>query len=381
MSATVTRPASSAPAEQAAPARARLVQRLFEPVDIASLVFFRIAFGALMLVGGRTATSTTAGSGATGSSPSFYFTFHGFDWVQPVGRATACTCTSARSECSPFASRAGSRYRVCAALFFARVHLRVPARQGELPQPLLPDRADQLSLLDLRPRAPRASRSTRACVPSCVRSTVPAWALWLAALPDRHRRTSSAGSPSSTATGCAASRCACGSLDAHWTSRSSALFFDAAAAPYLFSYGGLLLDLFAVPLLLWRRTRPFAFARRSSAFHLTEHAAVPHRDLPVPDARGDHHLLRAGLAAAAPGAPGRHAPATAPVQRHRQPARSRGGPCYRARSRLFVAVQRRSCRCATSPIPGEVHWTEEGHRFAWHMKLRDKETDDVVCSR
>ena len=23
-------------------------------------------------------------------------------------------------------------------------------------------------------------------------------------------------------------------------------------------------------------------------------------------------------------------------------------------------------------IPGNVNWTEEGHRFAWHMKLRDK---------
>ena len=25
--------------------------------------------------------------------------------------------------------------------------------------------------------------------------------------------------------------------------------------------------------------------------------------------------------------------------------------------------------------PGNVSWTEEGHRFAWHMKLRDKEAD------
>ena len=24
--------------------------------------------------------------------------------------------------------------------------------------------------------------------------------------------------------------------------------------------------------------------------------------------------------------------------------------------------------------PGNVSWTEEGHRFAWHMKLRDKES-------
>ena len=23
--------------------------------------------------------------------------------------------------------------------------------------------------------------------------------------------------------------------------------------------------------------------------------------------------------------------------------------------------------------PGSVHWNEEGHRFAWHMKLRDKQ--------
>ena len=24
-------------------------------------------------------------------------------------------------------------------------------------------------------------------------------------------------------------------------------------------------------------------------------------------------------------------------------------------------------------IPGNVHWTEEGHRYSWHMKLRDKD--------
>ena len=33
--------------------------------------------------------------------------------------------------------------------------------------------------------------------------------------------------------------------------------------------------------------------------------------------------------------------------------------------------------------PGNVHWTEEGHNFAWHMKLRDKDSDGyfVVTSR
>jgi hypothetical protein len=28
-------------------------------------------------------------------------------------------------------------------------------------------------------------------------------------------------------------------------------------------------------------------------------------------------------------------------------------------------------------IPGSVHWTEEGHNFAWHMKLRDKNSESI----
>ncbi|MCH8744889.1 MAG: HTTM domain-containing protein [Chloroflexi bacterium] len=34
-------------------------------------------------------------------------------------------------------------------------------------------------------------------------------------------------------------------------------------------------------------------------------------------------------------------------------------------------------------IPGDVHWTEEGHEFAWHMKLRDKDSEGffVVTDR
>src|SRR5690606_10618868 len=35
---------------------------------------------------------------------------------------------------------------------------------------------------------------------------------------------------------------------------------------YFFSYGGLLFDLLVVPALLWRKTRPFAFAL-ALAFH------------------------------------------------------------------------------------------------------------------
>ena len=29
-------------------------------------------------------------------------------------------------------------------------------------------------------------------------------------------------------------------------------------------------------------------------------------------------------------------------------------------------------------LPGNVHWTEEGHNFSWHTKLRDKDSDEPV---
>ena len=30
-------------------------------------------------------------------------------------------------------------------------------------------------------------------------------------------------------------------------------------------------------------------------------------------------------------------------------------------------------------IPGKVNWTEEGHNFAWHMKLRDKDSSGLFA--
>ncbi len=71
----------------------------------------------------------------------------------------------------------------------------------------------------------------------------------------------------------------------------------------LFSYGGLLLDLCIVPLLLWRRTRliAFCFALRVP-FPELDH--VQHRDLSLVHDPGHVRLFRAGLAAAV-GAPRR----------------------------------------------------------------------------
>ena len=59
-----------------------LVARLFEPIDIASLVYYRIAFASIALW----ETWRFASHGWIERylmRPSYHFTFYGFDWVQP----------------------------------------------------------------------------------------------------------------------------------------------------------------------------------------------------------------------------------------------------------------------------------------------------------
>ena len=60
----------------------RLAHRLFEPVDIASLVYFRVVFGTIMLweVWRYLSSDSVKRNYIT---PQFHFTYHGFDWVQP----------------------------------------------------------------------------------------------------------------------------------------------------------------------------------------------------------------------------------------------------------------------------------------------------------
>ena len=55
-------------------------------------------------------------------------------------------------------------------------------------------------------------------------------------------------------------------------------------------------------------------------------------------------------------------------------------PWWRPRTLVVVAVTLYLAFQGLMPLrhflyPGDVHWTEEGHRFAWHMRLRDKEAD------
>jgi len=60
-----------------------LTKRLFAPTDIASLVFFRILFGAVMLW--EVWTSFSSGRIRRDFiDPSFHFTYSGFSWIKTL---------------------------------------------------------------------------------------------------------------------------------------------------------------------------------------------------------------------------------------------------------------------------------------------------------
>ncbi|MCR9198358.1 MAG: HTTM domain-containing protein [Planctomycetaceae bacterium] len=147
-------------------------------------------------------------------------------------------------------------------------------------------------------------------------------------------------------------------------------FFTEEWCVQMFVWGGLLFDLLVVPLLLWKRTRLAAFFV-SLSFHLMNATLFSIGVFPW-------FMILATTVFFEPDWPR--------LFRRRvlrgRPRSAAGADVSRDTPRWlvvgligYVAVQ------LLLPwrhlfYPGNVSWTEEGHFFAWHMKLRDKKT---VC--
>ena len=88
-------PATSQFGEPSPVARGAFISRLFEPVDIASLVFFRIAFGVVIIY--EVWLQFSRGwIKLDYIDPDYHFRTTGSVGCSS-GRGTACTCTSSRS--------------------------------------------------------------------------------------------------------------------------------------------------------------------------------------------------------------------------------------------------------------------------------------------
>ncbi|RMH18485.1 MAG: vitamin K-dependent gamma-carboxylase [Acidobacteria bacterium] len=342
---------------------ASLERRLWAPVDAASLVFFRLGFGLLMVwdllhyvLDGRLERLY--------AQPLVHFTFYGFDWVKVapdgilrlifwllVGLAAAIA--------------AGLWYRLAAALFavgYGYVLLLDAAAYNNHNYLIL-----LLAILLIFVPAHRAG-SLDALRRRDLRSpVVPAWALWLLRF--------QVGVPYFFG--------GVAKLNYDWLVAAQPMrmwletdnlggslrlaFFDRPWFAAFMSWGGALFDLAVVPLLLWRRTRLAAFLL-ASAFHVA-----------------NSHLFNIGVFPwlmicattlyFAPDWPRRSGLIGRPPGRRARPAKAIAGRRRRLSLALlgaWVAIQ------VLMPLrhwlyPGNVDWTDEAHRFSWRMKVRDKQ--------
>ena len=348
-------------------------RHLFAPVDNAFLVFFRMAFGAIMLWEvWRYFDYQRIGDYYI--QPKFLFKYYGFEWVQAWG-GNGMYWHFCGLGALAFCILVGFCYRVAAALFFVGFtyvflldqtrylnHFYLISLIAFL-MPFLPaNRAFAIDAL-MRPK---------------IRSGVaPVWTLWLLR----------------AQIGLVYFFGGIAKLNADWLQGEPMRMWLASRTDYpvvgplfthewmvyAFTYGGLLLDLCIVPLLLFRRTRWFGMLWGAS-FHLLNAWLFYIGIFPW-------FMLCASLIFFPPDSLGRVAAfiwrreeasasgraATTPAQEF-MPLWTIG---HRVTFSLLIAYLLFQCAMPLRHFlyPGKVSWTEEGHRFSWHMKLRGKKGD------
>ncbi len=340
--------------------RHRVGSALFAPIDIAALVYFRIVFGAIMLweVWRYFSHGWIA---RYYIHPTFHFTYDGFQWIQPwpgIGMYLHFYVLGALAICIML----GLWYRLSTTLFFlgfTYVFLLEQARYLNHFYLIC-----LLSLLMIVIPAHRAVSIDAWWRPSRSSHTAPAWALWLLR----------------AQIGIAYVYGGLAKLNADWLRGEPMRMWLARRTDFpvigplfteewmvfLFSYGGLLIDLLVVPLLLYRRTRVFAFAA-AVVFHLLNAQLLRIGIFPW-------FMIAATLLFFPPQWPrlgglwGAAPPPSGPAAAARL---SQGQRLTLWLIAAYLTVQ------LVLPFrhllyPGNVNWTEEGHRFAWHMKLRSK---------
>jgi len=335
--------------------------RLLAPIDSASLIVFRIGFGWLMawwawdyLTSGRVTYLYVA--------PRFHFTYYGFDWVQPWPGAGMYPHFLALIGLA-LAIAAGCCYRVASLLFAAGLTyvFLLDATNYQNHYYLILLISWLLPLLPLN----RAVAVDAALRPGIRSQTAPTWALWLLrfhiALPYFFGGVAKldadwlAGQPMGQM------------LAAHADWPLVGPLLDETWVAVLFAWGGLLLDLAIVPLLLWRRTRIAAYVA-CVLFHVLNSALFQIHVFPW-------FMIFATTLFFEPDWPRRilggmklSLPEPQPLAWSVLPRLTRVGLMLLAANCVFHVWW---------PLRSQVHggnpsWTERGHYFAWRMMVRGK---------
>lgn len=339
-------------------------EQLFRPVDIASIALFRVAFGAIMLW--EVLRYFQYGwIRQYWIKPHFYFTFSGFDWISPWagnGMYIHFFCLGVLA----IFILLGFMYRLVTVLFFLGfTYVFLLDQSNYLNHFYL---ISLLSFLMIFIPAHRNFSLDALLFPKIKTDVIPAWPVWLLRIQ----------------LGIAYFYGGIAKINGDWLQGEPmrmwlgdttdfpvvGSYFTTEFAAYFFSYSGLLLDLLIVPFLLWRRTRIFAFIG-ITLFHLTnaelfQIGIFPWFMIAATTIYFDADWIRKIL--------------------HRWSSnwsfpKQVTLPNYLLKptySSLFTygfglyLLWQLLFPFRHLLIPGNVNWTEEGHNFSWHMKLRDK---------
>jgi hypothetical protein len=316
---------------------------LVEPVDVASLVVFRWVLG-LTLIAEALLHFRHDLVGQLWIAPKFHFTYYGFDWVRPWPGQGMYVHVALLALCG-FGVLVGFAYRVSMALCFVGLTYLFLLEQA-----LYLNHIYLICLICLLMTVVPAHRSLSVDArlrPGLRADHVPRWNLLLLQFQ----------------LGVVYVYAGVAKLNIDWFRGQPVRLWAGElgeGAVYLIAYGGLLFDLAIVPLLCWRKTRPWAFAS-AVLFHLANSQLFNIGVFPW-------FMIGATTLFLAPDWPRRWLASRSPVA-HETPAH-RTQPVW-ALLAIYVLLQ------LLVPLrhhlyPGPVAWNEEGHRFSWRMRLREK---------
>ena len=338
---------------------------LFRPVDIAPLVFYRVLFGLLMFfdIGGYTVTGHLERKWV---EPVFRFQYYGFEWV-PMPSGEAFYGLVAVQMIAALGVMLGCFYRLSAVVLFLAVSLFFLFDQSNYQNHHY--LICLLAAVTIFLPAHRSDSIDAHRRPALRSDVAPAWTLWLlrahmaiayfyGGLAKLHADWFQ-GAPLRIWFGERAQDPLLGKL------------LNTETAIWIVAYGGVIFDLLIVPLLLWRRTRVWAFLA-AVGFHLSNAAIF---------SIGIFPFLSIALTALffTPETHRKILRWFSPKRRRVEAGRSGqlDQPAFRWQRTVMLAVSVYLAWQLLMPFrhflyPGKANWTEEGHRFAWHMMLRKK---------
>ncbi|HUS10814.1 MAG TPA: HTTM domain-containing protein [Pyrinomonadaceae bacterium] len=364
----------------------RICLSLFRPVDNSFLIFFRIVFGAVMFWEAyRYLTSNWISRYYI--EPTVYFTYYGFSWVKPWPDQGMYVHFVVLATLA-LGIFAGFLYRIAATFFFlAFTYVFLLDQTRYLNHFYL---ISLISFILIFLPAERALSVDVLLRPKIRSDTAPAWTLWLLR----------------AQVGIAYFFGGIAKLNSDWFHGEPMrtwlrpltklpLFgplFAKEWVVYHFVIGGLLLDLLVVPLMLWRRTRPYAFIA-AIIFNLLNALLFQIGIFPwfmlgatliffPPDSmrRVVRWLIHAFASSDSPSVSASAETRSAPGSTVSSASPSTVAKCDRLsawQKAVAVLLTTYLALQFVFPLrhyayPGNVSWTEEGHNFSWHMKLRTK---------